>query len=258
VTPLWGERGRSAEPTGHSVQIYEHVSELAEVVADYLAAGFAAGEPAILIATEEHRVEFLEALDERGCDFDEGDLTMLDARETLGRILEGDRPSAERFQDVVGGAIEAVGMRCPGRKIRAFGEMVDVLFATGRREAADELEKLWNDLASTGAFSLLCAYRLDLFDRSTQASPLPRICESHTHVVPAADVSRLTRAVDYALETVLGPARTVNVYLSAQRQFDVEAPLPQLALMWVSTHMPDEADRVLSVARERYAGAVIA
>ncbi len=263
VTPQWGEFLRSPEPTGHAVQIYQDVSELAASVADYLVPGFEAGDPAIVIATAEHRGAFANALAERGwsgADIEEpGLFTSLEAAETLAAFMHDGRPSKERFEHVVGGVIDSVSDRFPGRTIRAFGEMVDILCQRGDPASALELERLWNELARNRSFALLCGYQLDLFDRHAQISPLPGVCDTHTHVLPATDVTQLTRAVDFALENVLGPARTVNVYLSAQRQLKVDAPLPQLALMWVSAQMPGEADRVLSLARERYtAGSVAA
>jgi hypothetical protein len=47
--------------------------------------------------------------------------------------------------------------------VRAFGEMVAVLWAAGRREAALELERLWGQACERGQLTLLCAYPRSAF-----------------------------------------------------------------------------------------------
>ena len=63
-----------------------------------------------------------------------------------------------------------------------FGEMamVALFWTDGKWEAAIHLEKLWNELARSFAFSLLCAYPLRVFEDIHGASsfakcaPTPR------------------------------------------------------------------------------------
>src|SRR4051812_33847200 len=75
----------------HIVQFYENVGFLADVVAQFLVAGVAAGEPAVVVARPEHRAAFVERLRALGCDVDErvrsGGLLLLDADEMLARIV---------------------------------------------------------------------------------------------------------------------------------------------------------------------------
>jgi len=53
--------------------------------------------------------------------------------------------------------------------VRAYGEMVDVLWQRGERDAAIRLEEFWNDLARLQTFSLLCAYCIDHLDPQAYA-----------------------------------------------------------------------------------------
>src|SRR4051794_294290 len=104
----------------HAVQFYESEAFLRDTVADFIGNGLVAGEPVIVIATEEHRNAFAGALAERGLDTREaeasGDLVMIDARETLRSFMAGSTPDAERFQSIVGGLLGgAVRGRRPGR-----------------------------------------------------------------------------------------------------------------------------------------------
>ena len=50
----WAEFLKAPDEPGHAVQVYAEPDELAESVAAYLAAGFAAGDPAVVVARAEH------------------------------------------------------------------------------------------------------------------------------------------------------------------------------------------------------------
>ena len=253
----WIEFLRGAPSGGHAVQIYRDESELAESVASYLAAGFRDGDPALVVACPEHRTSFAAALATRNWDVAEleaqGLLTVADADATLAALMSGGRPSPVRFEEVVGGVLDSISERHPDRRIRAFGEMVDLLCLRGENEAALALEELWNRLARKRQFSLLCGYRLDVFDRASQTTTLPGVCRSHTHVLPAFDSTRLTVAVDRALGEILGPAEVGKVYLLVAEEARRERiSVAQLALMWISANMPVTADRILASARVHY------
>lgn len=240
----------------HAVQVYRDVEELADSVTKYLAVGFDLGEPAIVIATPEHWARFGERLAESGWSAERieerGLLFPADADSTLAAVMEGGRPAADRFDSVVGGLLDRAGARFPDRRIRAFGEMVGLLSERGDRTGAARLEELWNRLARRRAFSLLCGYRIDVFDQEAQVSVLPGICRAHSHVLPADDPERLERAVDAALEEALGP-QAGQVYTMVGREpRRRQVPTAQLALMWVSSQMPRSAERILESARAHY------
>lgn len=244
-------------PAAHAAEIYVESGGLADSVAEYFAAGFETGEPAVLVATEEHTRLVTERLGANGWDAariaELGLLVAVDAETTLGQFMEGQRPSPKAFERVVGGLLDRHGKRFPDRRVRAFGEMVNVLCERGQRNAAVELEELWNGLAHTRRFSLLCGYRLDVFDRRSQLETLPDICRLHSHVAPAPDPDRLAHAVDDALVGVLGAQGAGQVYSLVGAEIrERRVPAPQLALMWVSENMPMNADRILAAARDRY------
>lgn len=243
-------------PAAHAVQVYCDDEELAGSVTRYLAIGLDLGEPAIVIATPEHWARFAEGLAESRWDAARieasGLLFRADAETTLAAVMEGERLVADRFEEVVGGLMNRVAERFPNRRIRAFGEMVDLLCERGDSAAAARLEELWNRLARRRAFSLLCGYRLDVFDRTAQAFVLPQICRAHSHVLPAEDPERLERAVDAALEEALGPQAEKIYALVGQQPRRKHVPTAQLALMWVSSQMPRSAEGILESARAHY------
>lgn len=257
----WVDFLKAPADGGHAVQVYAQLDELAESVAAYLATGFAAGEPAVVIATRDHQETFTRFLAGAGWDaevlVESGLLLTLDAAETLASLLEDGELSATAFERVVGGVIDRTAERFPERRIRAFGEMVDLLTARGEPDTAAALEELWNELTRTRRFSLLCGYRLDVFDRDSQQL-LPAVCSAHTHVRPAYDMARLDRAVDTALDEVLGVANARMVQEIVREQArEHSTPVSEQLLMWVSRRMPRHAERVLAVARAAY-GPVLA
>ena len=185
-----GPEGREAVPSSsarHYVQFYEDDTFLYEVVADFLEAGVQAREPAIVIATESHRAGFWRALKARNVDVDReiaaGNLTLLDAGATLSLFMRNGMPDRTLFRGAIGSVIEA-GRRS-GERVRAYGEMVDLLWRGGNSQAALQLEQLWNELAQTHTFSLLCAYVMGNFYRASHQGDIERVCDAHTHVAPA-------------------------------------------------------------------------
>jgi hypothetical protein len=252
----WVDFLRTPADGGHAVQVYAELEELVESVAAYLATGFAAGEPVVVIATADHHETFTRALAEAGWDADvlvkAGVLVTFDAEEILASLFENQQLSAAAFERVVGGAIDGLAERFPGGRVRAFGEMVDLLMARGEPDTAATLEELWNTLARTRRFSLLCGYRLDVFDHASQQM-LPAVCGAHTHVRPAYDMARLDHAVRVALDDVLGSANSRMVQeIVSDDAGQRSAPMAQQTLMWVSDRMPRHAERVLAAAKAKY------
>src|SRR5688572_15254278 len=169
----------------HAVQFYAEESELFSTVGTFLSEGLVAGHPAIVIATPNHNAGIQDALSAHLIDVTRarhlGDLVMLDADDTLGTFMHNGRPDKILFQRHVGALMEQT-MRGRGRMpLRAYGEMVDVLWRRDQADAAIRLEVLWNDLATMYSFSLLCGYAIGSFYKET--SRIEEICDEHTHVL---------------------------------------------------------------------------
>lgn len=181
----------------HEVQFYESDSFLTDAVATYLATGIRVGQPVVVIATPAHRKDFTNRLRVMGIDPEtlvEGrDIVFLDARETLDCFMEGGQPNAELFEATVGDVFETL---LRGRRyllIRAFGEMVDLLWRDGKAQAAIELEKLWNALAAKYSFQLLCAYTEKALTTDRDGRTAAEICGTHARVLPPESPALATR-----------------------------------------------------------------
>jgi MEDS: MEthanogen/methylotroph, DcmR Sensory domain len=242
----------------HAVQLYSELDELTDSVVRFLDAGWRADEPAVVIATSAHWTAFREALEQQGWDTDalgaEHLLTLLDADEAAAALLDGELPSPSRFERLIAATIDGVAARFPDRTLRAFGEIVDVLQRDGRPEAAIALEELWNELAETRKFALLCGYEIDIFDAKLQAGLVREVICRHTHARPAADNARLAAAVDAALADVVGAERAGRIYLEVADAVPHGAvPRAQSVLNWVTTHETRFAEKILARARAHYA-----
>ncbi|MGH7507636.1 MAG: histidine kinase dimerization/phospho-acceptor domain-containing protein, partial [Longimicrobiales bacterium] len=120
-----------------------------------------------------------------------GDLAFVDARAVIHSFMAGPLPDEARFRSVVGRLIERTLRGRTEVRVRAYGEMVDVLWQDGHHDAALRVEELWNELANTHRFSLLCAYAMANFQREADGDQFGRICASHSHVIPAESYSGL-------------------------------------------------------------------
>jgi anti-sigma regulatory factor (Ser/Thr protein kinase) len=171
---------------GHAVHFYEREAELARTVAGYLADGLRAGGVAVLIAAEAHRAAFDAELAVVGVDATrarrDGGLVWLDAARTLAAVTARDRVDGPAFDRVVGNELRCAART--GAPLRAYGEMVALLWEAGNVLAAIELEKLWNDLLPRTGFSLLCAYHSESVSRAERAGALREVCLLHSMVLP--------------------------------------------------------------------------
>jgi KaiC/GvpD/RAD55 family RecA-like ATPase len=176
-----------AAPRGpglHAVRFYEDRQSLARLVGQFLGDGLLAGQPAIVIATPEHSEAIRAELTSRYIDLSRvekaDDLIIVDAEKTLGRVMVHGQPDPAKFQSELVSIIERAGRGRAHGVIRAYGEMVDLLWKRGETAAAVRLEMLWNQLGQAHAFALLCGYSMGNFYKDTAHQ---EICGLHTHVV---------------------------------------------------------------------------
>jgi PAS domain S-box-containing protein len=109
----------------------------------------------------------------------------LDASEALSKIMLDGMPDAALFDFTIGGIISGARSFLKNRhlEIAIFGEMVALLAAQGKIDAALQLEQLWNDLGMKHSFSLRCAYPIGNFSGDKNTQPLSRVCAEHSAVL---------------------------------------------------------------------------
>jgi len=168
----------------HLVQIYEDDIVFLDTLEGFIRGGLLTGEAVIVIATQAHLAALEERLAANGIDvtasraYDQ--YIPLNAEETLAKFMVNGWPNDELFASVITNVL-ARGQR-NGRKVRAFGEMVALLWAQGHSAATVRLEHLWNELCHQKSFSLFCAYPQVGFTEKASES-IAHVCAMHSKVV---------------------------------------------------------------------------
>jgi hypothetical protein len=160
------------EPQEHAVHFYARDEALLTRLEEYVLEGLRLDEVVVVIATPEHRQQLRERL--ASWDLEEAFLG-LDAEEMLSRFMVDGLPDAGRFEACIGTLLRA------NPRLRAYGEMVALLWADGNVEGTLALEDLWNELQQEVSFPLLCAYPLDDIEQDL-GTGLAQVCALHTHV----------------------------------------------------------------------------
>jgi signal transduction histidine kinase len=184
-------RGHEATaPCRHSVHFYEDDSAFLDNLSEFVGAALGTGGACIVIATRLHRQGLNQRLQAFGIDPSVAEsrdrYILMDAEETLRQFMTDGWPDDQLFR----AAIEPELLRAKSAQgkrtgsIVAFGEMVALLWSEGKYGAAIHLERLWNDLALSHAFSLRCAYPMKCFADESQYELFSRVCEEHGSVIP--------------------------------------------------------------------------
>jgi len=111
---------------------------------------------------------------------DQGQVRFFDAEFLLSNILIDGVIEEQAFRNLVGIPIQAAQSKFS--KVRAFGEMVDILWQRDLQDTAIQLENLWEDLCSKQSLNLLCTYLLDNLDPNDYDSALEKIYKHHTYL----------------------------------------------------------------------------
>jgi hypothetical protein len=181
ATIFWGEMA----PCEHLVQIYQTDAVFLQALEGFVCGGIQAQDGVIVIATRSHLHSLENRVLARGIDLnaarDCDQYVALDAEETLARFMVNQWPDDRLFEQVVTELLDRVGRA--GRRVRAFGEMVALLWAEGLNGAVVRLEHLWHRFCREKGFSLFCAYPRIGFT-ADMGSSIQEICAVHSRVLP--------------------------------------------------------------------------
>jgi hypothetical protein len=179
---FWGE----IAPSEHLVQIYPNDSVFLDTLEGFVSGGLQVGESVVVIATPEHLDALNERLTAAGIKLDEliqrDQYIALDADRTLKKFMFRGWPDDILFASVVGDLLKRAS--AGGRRVRAFGEMVALLWTDGHTGATVRLEHLWHQLCQQKGFSLFCAYPRIGFTQDADMS-IREICAAHSKTLTA-------------------------------------------------------------------------
>lgn len=177
---FWGE----IAPCDHVVQIYEDHDCFLSTLEEFIVSGLLADEGVVIIATDVHLRALRERLQKRGLSADvlagADQYFQIEARLALDEFMVNNWPDEGLFEAWINSIIKRAKRN--RKKVRAFGEMVALLWADGKNGPTVQLEKLWNKLHDKDEFSLYCAYPRTGFTQSP-AESLKTICNAHHRVI---------------------------------------------------------------------------
>jgi hypothetical protein len=177
---FWGEMA----PCEHLVQIYENDDAFLDKLEGFIASGLKAKDAVVVIATPAHLSSLHRRLLKRDPEFAAAmkseQYLALDAEAMLSIFMIDGWPDEDLFNRFVTGVLSraAVG----GRRVRAFGEMVAILWAQGNSGATVRLEHLWQELCTERNLALFCAYPRCGFTLDSSQS-IDDICAAHSRVI---------------------------------------------------------------------------
>ena len=168
----------------HSLQLFDSRDSVADAVSCFIAEGVEAGDVVLAVMRRETWECTARRLRERGLDpavaQASGGLTVLDAAATLETFLVNGRIDQKLFEDSVGTLVWALASG--DRRLRIYGEMVDVLAAAGDFRIALQLEARWNELRAETPFTLFCGYSSENFGDPKVSDALQLTCLAHSQI----------------------------------------------------------------------------
>lgn len=177
---FWGE----IAPCDHLVQIYENENAFLSSLEGFVGAGIISGDSIIIIATVERLLAIEERMVNQGFDvkqlIETDQYIRIEAHQALARFMVDGSPDENLFHELISALIKRAKKN--NRKVRAFGEMVALLWEQGLNDATVKLENLWNQVHCDNDFTLLHAYPKSGFMREKNES-MKAICSAHTKII---------------------------------------------------------------------------
>jgi len=161
----------------HSVQLFDSHESAANALTRFVSEGFTKGDQMLLVVRLDDWNRAAVNLTQEGAPLSDaissGQLVVRDSVRTLNALLVDEMPVAERFENVLASLVRECAARRGG--FRVYGDMVDLLAAEGRFDAATRLEELWNSLRDRLPFTLFCGYSSGHFCTAASNEALQRI-----------------------------------------------------------------------------------
>lgn len=177
------------ESNSHILQLYgADRTALTANVSRYLHEGLRQGDHLLVIATPEHRSAFLQQLKLMGADPDTaeraGQIVWLDAAESLRQFMTGEQPDRTLFDSTIGATVRRIRSTSFGGRVRAYGDMVGILWESGQLAAALRVEALWNELLAQVGFRLYCSCPIDVSNGDVRKDIMEDLLCAHTRLMP--------------------------------------------------------------------------
>ena len=169
-------------PSTHTAQLFDDAKSRSDALVGFVRQGLEDGDSVVVVAIREHWQQAATPLLRRGLQLDADiasyRLRVYDANEMLGRFTIENRVDRMLFDQVVGERVRR--LRSRARRLRIYGEMVDLLAGSGDFANALRLEEMWNDLLREELADLFCGYSSIHFGDPRHSASLSQICRTHS------------------------------------------------------------------------------
>ena len=227
--------GAGQEPLHHRVQFFEDAEALGQRVAQFLVEGLQRGARAVAIARLVHLSAIEQQLTRAGIDVAAAKsldkLVLIDAQDVVDAVVIDGHSNAAKFRELAHARIPT------NRDVHVYGEVVDLLWERGQRDAMLELEELWSQLLRDQPITLLCGYRLGAFGHDLES--FDRICGLHDGAHPG--YGALVESIDSAHAIRMLEQRAVTLELEVERRRRTERRMHDL--LAVTTELAAASDR---------------
>lgn len=169
----------------HVVQVYQDADRFMDSLEEFVAQGLRGDDGVVVIATMAH-LYMLECRLRESSEFQfstlqaRGRYVRLNVHQALWQFMVDGLPDERLFGAFVDRVIGNAGKG--GRQVRAFGEMVAILWSQGNFEATRKLEQIWHRVCQERGLALFCAYPDSIFSTG-QAVERTELCGMHSRVV---------------------------------------------------------------------------
>jgi DNA-binding NarL/FixJ family response regulator len=170
----------------HEAEFFPNDGSFQMGLTRFIEAAFKIRNPVILVATPLQQRSILESLEARGWDVvaarRDGSYRELDPIETLATFMVKDWPDPDRFRTVATHLILQAAKAAKGEhpRVAACGVCAPTLWAEGKRDAAIQVERLWDEIARSYDVDVLCGYVSTDFERQENSHLYERICREHS------------------------------------------------------------------------------
>jgi len=182
----WLELDRSP----HAIQFFSGDGFLLDSLSRFVSTALEAGDSCLILATEAHKDGLAERLKARGVDTDraakKGRFVSVDAFQVLARLIVDGKLSRMRFDAFIREVVLPLRAAAESepKRLAVGGEIVALLWAEGKEEAAIELERFWNEVAAQGSYCLRCFYPIASFSDPRQNELFLKLCSEHASFIP--------------------------------------------------------------------------
>ena len=146
------------------------------------------GEQVVVVANEATRNGVGQRLQARQLNLavltERGQYVAQDSAVALSQIIHQGRLDKERLMEMIHALdlLRLAGPNGPRARLTIFGDMSAILCRKGEFEAAQALERMWDEMTRGLPFFTVCSYPIHCFEHSEGQDQLSNVCAAHSAV----------------------------------------------------------------------------